>query len=1039
MREAEPEMGPEIEPAQETAPLVDSAPQINSAPQIESELATNDNKEPTEICKSTKPTKRKVQAGDDQEDAITRKKRVLGYKKNTNKDTGVQCEVVEETKKEKKLVSEGEENEVKEVNLKEEVKAMKVSVIVQEIGGDELEIPYSVPDTDVQDLEEGTEDVPEIDTPEVLPDAEPKDLSDTASGTGNETAEVDGKDQEPIVTTDWSKIPFPPFYAGQQVTVEETTEKSVFQKVEKDIRVTDEELKDLCYRVEDKLFITRRSPKDMTRAYSKLPKETWIDIMDLIDNRADLFHLSMVNSFFYRFAIPKLYQRLNIRSPYNRRDVALPHGAGRERHKIPLNQLLREPSLPDHPNHLAPWKMLKYVQELTIDHWDSPWNAARRDMLDPLSPYTISYDVWKGYNFKEPSPHMIQLFIGDPDSDLPLVSLNTELANLISTKMPNLTSFIFKPEPGYIQVVRSQNDGAPYIHLSMLIVPTLTFDILDALKALPKLRHLCIDFSYHEPLGLNRMHSSQGYNSLRHGLVGFKRLEKLHIIMAAPDYRQRTRELSRVICDCICSGNLREIGIVIKNDYRNTLNQSYPEMKTLCETIWKSLFADTILKAEKTPRAVPLLRLDVSLTCTFLSCTFRTCGHGDVKTAYDVDWKNLISVSDLSPSILTNPLIGSRSLTRLQSQNLQKLHLRCSIASLGPLLKATHGLKQLIVIAPASRERLRVEEKHRNSLHIRHNAAYKVTTAINHPKGHITKMNRILDYLVKHHLLHLEVLVIDELIPCPKSYSIPTLNSLSSWKSRAHNVREVGLHLWGPWEQIVEFMGVFTVAKYLHLFNAVSPNHGMYVKGMPDDIQITTLECIQRTSWWCNTAMVACMIGRKLAEVITGEDNKCRVNETNLVGTGTITGTGTGTSNGNDKAKTLSRNTAIIGPMESKNGPKGLRDLDIYGPTPPGTTGLTLFRPSKIPKPATESSKLEPPSIRWLAVGPWYINAQANWRWKWDEDEAKNYIHHWKKLEFYGKVKGWFGLEEFGTHEMPWRKESIGSVMWAVFDGYVKR
>jgi hypothetical protein len=556
----------------------------------------------------------------------------------------------------------------------------------------------------------------------------------------------------------------------------------------------------------------------------------------------------------------------------------------------------------------------------------------------------------------------------------------------------------------------------------MLNVPTLTSDILDALKALPKLRNLYIDFTHHDPLVLNRMNTSHGYNRSRHGLVGFKNLEKLDIIMVDQDYRQRIRELSRVICDCICSGHLQEIRIIINNDYRNTLHQKYSAMKLLCETIWKSLFADTIRRAQIDPDAVPLLSLDVLITCTFLSCNFRTSGYGDVKSAYNVNWQNLIYLHDRSASFLPNTLIQSKDLTRLQPQNLQRLHLRCSIASLGPLLKATQGLRQLIIIAPASPERVQLEDKHRNNLHIRHAAAYKVTNTITHPKGYVRKMNRILDYLVKHHLLHLEVLVIDELIPCPKSFPFPTWNSLSSWKSRAHNVREVGLHLWGPWEQIEEFMGVFTVVKYLHLFNAVNPNQSMYVKGMPEDIQITALECMQRTPWWCNSAMVACRIGRKLAEGITGEDSVCRVSEENWIGTG--------------NGKSLGCDAGVIGPMRSKNGSKGVRAVDNYGPTPPGTTGLNLFRPSN-PKPA-EISKTDPPSIRWIAVGPWYINAQFNWRWKWDEDEARDYLKYWKKLEFYGKAPGWFGMGEFGREEKPW-KEGKRSVMWDAFEGYIKR
>jgi hypothetical protein len=226
-----------------------------TAPEIE---PAND--KPTKTCMSTK---RKMEPDDYQEDDPFSRKKPLLEDLRKKKASVVECAVIDSTDTER-LAS----------------KDPEVPTIDQQLISptDSLKTRYSTPYTDLHDSDGCTSDVPKPEAPD--------DLSDTASDPGNETVEVEDGDQELIVATDWSKIPFPPFYADQQEIVEESGEKSALQKVEVDIRVTDEELEDLCYGLEDKLYITRRCPKSLSRAFDKLPLETWMDIMDIVRHPA---------------------------------------------------------------------------------------------------------------------------------------------------------------------------------------------------------------------------------------------------------------------------------------------------------------------------------------------------------------------------------------------------------------------------------------------------------------------------------------------------------------------------------------------------------------------------------------------------------------------------------------------------------------------------------------------------------------------------------------------------------------------------------
>jgi len=70
-------------------------------------------------------------------------------------------------------------------------------------------------------------------------------------------------------------------------------------------------------------------------------------------------------------------------------------------------------------------------------------------------------------------------------------------------------------------------------------------------------------------------------------------------------------------------------------------------------------------------------------------------------------------------------------------------------------------------------------------------------------------------------------------------------------------------------------------------------------------------------------------------------------------------------------------------------------------------------------------------ATRWIGIGPWYIEDNTDWKWKWEEDHARLYFEEWRRPDFCGATPG-----TDKTDKKEWRWLEV-SKMWRVLADYV--
>ena len=70
-------------------------------------------------------------------------------------------------------------------------------------------------------------------------------------------------------------------------------------------------------------------------------------------------------------------------------------------------------------------------------------------------------------------------------------------------------------------------------------------------------------------------------------------------------------------------------------------------------------------------------------------------------------------------------------------------------------------------------------------------------------------------------------------------------------------------------------------------------------------------------------------------------------------------------------------------------------------------------------------------ATRWIRIGPWYIQDDTDWRWKWEEDMARMYIEQWRRPDFFGTIPG---QEKVDKMTCKWLEVSK---MWKLLEDYV--
>jgi hypothetical protein len=132
-----------------------------------------------------------------------------------------------------------------------------------------------------------------------------------------------------------------------------------------------------------------------------------------------------------------------------------------------------------------------------------------------------------------------------------------------------------------------------------------------------------------------------------------------------------------------------------------------------------------------------------------------------------------------------------------QPQHLKVFVVECGIGYLNEFLDHCRGLKELYVLDPDRTDSSSISDR-----------------------IDIGGIHKVFDTISKRHLLTLEVLVVEEVICAPRSGGTSeVINSIEGWKERGGKLRELAVNVWGPWEEISQFLSAFQNLKALRLFS----------------------------------------------------------------------------------------------------------------------------------------------------------------------------------------------------------------------------
>ncbi|KAF8539621.1 hypothetical protein BDD12DRAFT_89174 [Trichophaea hybrida] len=678
--------------------------------------------------------------------------------------------------------------------------------------------------------------------------------------------------QEPalltITLTDWSLIPFPPLYNDNAPKLEElgwesriNTTSTHFKAVPSAslqksgletaaIEFADNELGKLA------LETGISGVMDLSNAFKKLSTETWLDILDVIQSPQDVLSLCISCTFFYRLCLPRLYRNVRVRAPFHPGDMRWGSTAAFDGGSIPIN-LLVHPQSPMPPSKFPQLCQLgRYIQRLEINYWDAPPTVPATALPQTIGPNVTTYDMWKGIWDHAPAPQVVQLWLGDPIDPRPLVSVNTVLANLLQHQMQTLRSFSFIPAHSSVKIVFHGN------HLSPENMPCLTADVWAALKSLPRLQELTVDFEFNDPLCYGRMADPGQYDAKRDGLVGFTKLVTLDIRgVGGPNGEDlRFPEIAKVVYDCIASETLRNFSLSVEKLWYfliqcSHLNEEH-DLSSWCQDLWVRCFGAVEKRRAGLPGRTPLLNINVAIRFVDVDWKFR-CTSG-----YDLKWEWLTELRIHTGLIFEHAVRHLKKLSGVDLPNLKVLCLKCFVKNVYPLLKSSHGLRELFIINPASVQRLRARDSH-NHHHGQRIIAYEECQI----QPNVKEANWMMDTIVKNHLRTLEVLVIDEMIPVPYGFQHSgIINSLTVWKMRGMNVKELGLMLWGPWNRVEEFISCFPALKFFHYFNAPKLFYVTPVPNAPLSFQVTSLCAFLHTPYFCDASNTAAVVAHLWAK-----------------------------------------------------------------------------------------------------------------------------------------------------------------------------
>jgi hypothetical protein len=408
----------------------------------------------------------------------------------------------------------------------------------------------------------------------------------------------------------------------------------------------------------------------------------------------------------------------------------------------------------------------------------------------------------------------------------------------------------------------------------------LTAPVWTVLKSMRKLKELCINFSGCDPYIYERVntraqtlpaHEQPQFllpqdaliDPVKDGLRGFTHLEKLKIWGIGCD--RRLNDIAQVVFDCVASGTLRSLRVGIESWMFLNLIAHHQNMKQdlllCCEHFWGKCFHRVRTNIPTIQRMKSPPSLSVIIHFHNVVWTFGTAAD----YAFRPELLTELRIHEGLDGTVVKALLKRLSGTNIP--NLRRLLVTCYLKDILPLLKSFSGLQELYILNPISEERRQAQAS--RMFHKERRVAYETCQV----QPNIRRSNLVMDVIAKCHLRSLEVLVIDEMVAIPWMWEYSgTINSLSLWKERGINLKQLGIALWGPIEHITRFITCFPRLKCLHLFNSPHLEVVSPIREAPICFQQTSSDIFFQTPYLCNAANIASQIAAVWAnELINGK------------------------------------------------------------------------------------------------------------------------------------------------------------------------
>lgn len=343
-------------------------------------------------------------------------------------------------------------------------------------------------------------------------------------------------------------------------------------------------------------------------------------------------------------------------------------------------------------------------------------------------------------------------------------------------------------------------------HLNLSPALGMKASLLDALKNMPNLSSLTINFLDWDPFdpandSSTAVESSSEYESHLHGLVGFKNLEEL-VILGIMD-GNRLDEVGSVVKDCLLSNKpgrrLKRIEMRAHTGWWDSLEMEEDpfgahEILSCVDEMWDTCFPPL---EEFRMKVRGLSLVDINVIFEFGPTKWQFNYN---KASPNSCWENItaLDLQGLCEIYISETIDMLAEKFRLrQPQHLRVFAVTCRIGHLNAFLEHCHGLKELYVLDPDATD------------------SSSISDAID-----IEGIHQVFDTISKRHLLTLEVLVVEEVIYTPRSGGTSdVINPIEGWKERGGKLRELAVNVWGPWEEISQFLSAFQNLKAIRLFS----------------------------------------------------------------------------------------------------------------------------------------------------------------------------------------------------------------------------